>query len=89
MAVAAQELARALLPVPYLSTAVAGAVLSEADPEAAAEFLPALASGELTAAFALDAKLTVRDITARDDGRPGQAESRGQAGSGQEIPGRR
>jgi alkylation response protein AidB-like acyl-CoA dehydrogenase len=76
VAVAAQELGRVLLPVPYLSTAVAGAVLSEGDPEVAREFLPGLASGELTAAFALDAKLTVRDVTARADGLaqvPGQA----------------
>jgi alkylation response protein AidB-like acyl-CoA dehydrogenase len=66
VAVAAQELGRVLLPVPYLSTAVAGAVLGEGDPEVAAEFLPGLASGELTAAFALDAELTVRDAAAPD-----------------------
>ena len=68
VAVTVQELARVLLPVPYLSTAVAGAVLSEGAPEVAQEFLPGLASGELTAAFALDAKLTVRDVTVRDNG---------------------
>jgi alkylation response protein AidB-like acyl-CoA dehydrogenase len=66
VAVAAQELGRVLLPVPYLSTAVAGAVLSEGAPEVAHEFLPGLASGELTAAFALDAKLTVRDGGGRE-----------------------
>jgi alkylation response protein AidB-like acyl-CoA dehydrogenase len=78
VAVAAQELARVLLPVPYLSTAVAGAVLSEGDPEVAGEFLPALASGELTAAFALDDKLTARDVPARDGWLSGQADGPGQ-----------
>ena len=77
-AVAVQELARALLPVPYLSTVVAGAVLSEGDPESAAEFLPGLASGELTAALALDARLTVRDVSARDNGLPGRRRSMSQ-----------
>jgi len=79
VAVAAQELARVLLPVPYLSTAVAGAVLSEGDPEVASEFLPGLASGELTAAFALDAKLTARDVPARDGWLAGQADGPGRA----------
>ncbi len=79
VAVAVQELARVLLPVPYLSTAVAGAVLSAGDPEVARELLPGLASGELTAAFALDATLTVRDVTAWDDGPSGLAGVPGQA----------
>jgi alkylation response protein AidB-like acyl-CoA dehydrogenase len=79
VAVAAQELARVLLPVPYLSTAVAGAVLSEGDPEVAGQFLPGLASGELTAAFALDAKLTARDVPARDGWLYGQADGPGGA----------
>ena len=48
-----------LLPVPYLSTAVAGAALAEGDPRLAAELLPSLATGEVTAAFALDGQLTV------------------------------
>jgi acyl-CoA dehydrogenase len=61
VAVAAQELGRVLLPVPYLSTAVAGAVLSEGDPAVTAEFLPGIASGELTAALVLADKLTARD----------------------------
>jgi alkylation response protein AidB-like acyl-CoA dehydrogenase len=67
VAVAAQELARVLLPVPYLSTAVAGAVLSEADRELAAELLPSLATGDVTAAFALDGQIMARAIPA-----PGQ-----------------
>ena len=61
VAVAAEELGRVLLPVPYLSTALAGAVLSEGDPAAAAPFLPGIASGALTAAFAFDAGVTVTD----------------------------
>jgi acyl-CoA dehydrogenase len=52
VAVAAEELGRVLLPVPYLSTALAGAVLSDGDPKAAAGLLPGLASGELAAGFA-------------------------------------
>src|ERR1700744_6024552 len=48
VAIPAQEVARVLLPVPYLSTALAGAVLTGAvlaggDPDAAALFLPDLA----------------------------------------------
>jgi alkylation response protein AidB-like acyl-CoA dehydrogenase len=46
-----------LLPAPYLSTALAGAVLSECDAvlggSGAAEFLPGIASGALRAAFVL------------------------------------
>jgi alkylation response protein AidB-like acyl-CoA dehydrogenase len=61
VAVAAQELGRVLLPVPYLSTAVAGAALGEGDPAVAAEFLPGIASGQLTAALALAGDVTVRD----------------------------
>jgi acyl-CoA dehydrogenase len=60
VAIAAQELGRVLLPVPYLSTALAGAVLTDGDP-AAAVFLPGIASGTLTAAFAFDADVTVTD----------------------------
>ena len=60
VAVAAQELGRVLLPVPYLSTAVAGTLLGESDPEVAAELLPGIASGEVTAALALDGDVTVR-----------------------------
>jgi alkylation response protein AidB-like acyl-CoA dehydrogenase len=59
VAVAAEELGRVLLPVPYLSTALAGAVLSEGDPEAAAGLLPGLASGALTAAFVFTGDITV------------------------------
>jgi alkylation response protein AidB-like acyl-CoA dehydrogenase len=59
VAIAAEELGRVLLPVPYLSTALAGAVLSEGDPEAAAGLLPGLASGALTAAFVFTGDVTV------------------------------
>jgi len=59
VAVAVEELGRVLLPVPYLSTALAGAVLSEGDPEAAAGLLPDLASGALTAAFVFTGDITV------------------------------
>ncbi|HUN33475.1 MAG TPA: acyl-CoA dehydrogenase family protein [Trebonia sp.] len=59
VAVAAQELGRVLLPVPYLSTAVAGAALAEGDPGLAARLLPSLAAGEVTAAFALDGPVTL------------------------------
>jgi alkylation response protein AidB-like acyl-CoA dehydrogenase len=59
VAVAAEELGRVLLPVPYLSTALAGAVLSEGDPEAAAGLLPDLASGALTAAFVFTGDITM------------------------------
>jgi alkylation response protein AidB-like acyl-CoA dehydrogenase len=48
VAVAVEETGRVLLPAPYLSTALAGAVLGEGS---AAEFLPGVASGELRAAF--------------------------------------
>jgi alkylation response protein AidB-like acyl-CoA dehydrogenase len=61
VAIAAQEVARVLLPVPYLSTALAGAVLTGGDPDAAALFLPEMASGALTAAFAFTDGLTVAD----------------------------
>jgi alkylation response protein AidB-like acyl-CoA dehydrogenase len=69
VAVAAEELGRVLLPVPYLSTALAGAVLSEpvlsepvlseGAPEAGAGLLPGLASGALTAAFVFTGDVTV------------------------------
>jgi len=61
VAVAAEELGRVLLPVPYLSTALAGAVVSEGDPEAAAGLLPDLASGALTAGFVFTGDITVAD----------------------------
>jgi alkylation response protein AidB-like acyl-CoA dehydrogenase len=59
VAVAAEELGRVLLPVPYLSTALAGAVLSEGDRQAAGGLLPGLASGALTAAFVFAGDITV------------------------------
>ncbi|MGH3211910.1 MAG: acyl-CoA dehydrogenase family protein [Trebonia sp.] len=61
VAIAAEELGRVLLPVPYLSAALAGAVLTDGDPAVAATFLPGIASGALTAAFAFDADITVTD----------------------------
>ncbi|TVZ02146.1 acyl-CoA dehydrogenase [Trebonia kvetii] len=51
VAIAAEELGRVLLPVPYLSTALAGAVLSDGDRAAAEAFLPGIVSGAMTAAF--------------------------------------
>jgi acyl-CoA dehydrogenase len=61
VAIAAEELGRVLLPVPYLSTALAGAVLTDGDPTVAGLFLPGIAGGALTAAFAFDADITVTD----------------------------
>ena len=58
VAVAVEETGRVLLPAPYLSTALAGAVLSEGDAGACAEFLPGIASGALRAAFALGGPVT-------------------------------
>ena len=58
VAVAVEETGRVLLPAPYLSTALAGAVLSEAGPVPAAEFLPGIASGALRAAFVLGSAVT-------------------------------
>jgi alkylation response protein AidB-like acyl-CoA dehydrogenase len=61
VAIAAEEIGRVLLPVPYLSAALAGAVLTDGDAAVAAMFLPAIASGALAAAFAFDADITVTD----------------------------
>src|ERR1700722_675963 len=69
VAVAVEETGRVLLPAPYLSTALAGAVLSEGSAVpgesgavpgegGAAEFLPGIASGALRAAFVLGGSLT-------------------------------
>ncbi len=58
VAVAVEETGRVLLPAPYLSTALAGAVLSEAGAVPAAEFLPGIASGALRAAFVLGSAAT-------------------------------
>ena len=62
VAVAVEETGRVLLPAPYLSTALAGAVLSEGGAvpgdSGAAEFLPGIASGALRAAFVLGGSLT-------------------------------
>jgi alkylation response protein AidB-like acyl-CoA dehydrogenase len=53
VAVAVEETGRVLFPAPYLSTALAGAVLGEAvlSDSTASEFLPGIASGALRAAF--------------------------------------
>ncbi|HVV30968.1 MAG TPA: acyl-CoA dehydrogenase family protein [Mycobacteriales bacterium] len=66
VAVVVEELGRALVPVPYLSTALAAAVLGEGDERAAATFLPALVSGAGTAALALHGD--VRCTAGRLDG---------------------
>jgi alkylation response protein AidB-like acyl-CoA dehydrogenase len=58
VAVAVEETGRVLLPAPYLSTALAGAVLSEDGAGPGAEFLPGIASGALRAAFALGGSVT-------------------------------
>jgi len=58
VAVAVEETGRVLLPAPYLSTALAGAVLSEGGAAPSAEFLPGIASGALRAAFALGDSVT-------------------------------
>jgi alkylation response protein AidB-like acyl-CoA dehydrogenase len=69
VAVAVEETGRVLLPVPYLSTALAGAVLSEGGAVlsegsavpgdgGAAELLPGIASGALRAAFVLGGSVT-------------------------------
>jgi acyl-CoA dehydrogenase len=61
VAIAVEELGRVLLPVPYLSTALAGALLSDGDPAAAEAFLPGIVTGATTAAFVFG-----RDVTAAD-----------------------
>jgi alkylation response protein AidB-like acyl-CoA dehydrogenase len=78
VAVAAEELGRVLLPVPYLSTALAGAVLGERDSEVAAGLLPGLASGALTAAFVFTGDITVAD--GRLSGTAGNVLDGGEAG---------
>jgi acyl-CoA dehydrogenase len=61
VAVAVEELGRVLLPVPYLSTALAGVVLGECEDAPAAALLPGLASGELAAGFAFGGGVTAHD----------------------------
>jgi len=65
VAVAVEETGRVLLPAPYLSTALAGAVLSEGGAVdgdgVAAEFLTGIASGARRAAFILGGSVTVAD----------------------------
>jgi alkylation response protein AidB-like acyl-CoA dehydrogenase len=59
VAVAAGEIGRVLLPVPYLPTALAAALLAEAgESEAAAEFLPGLSEGTLAGALAFGPGVT-------------------------------
>jgi alkylation response protein AidB-like acyl-CoA dehydrogenase len=65
VAVAVEEIGRVLLPVPYLSSALAAAVLAEAAASgagagAAGELLPGLAGGSLIGAFALAPGVTSR-----------------------------
>jgi acyl-CoA dehydrogenase len=62
VAVAAAELARLLLPSPYLSTTLAALVLADsadACPEAAERYLPGLADGSMIGALALHGDVTV------------------------------
>ncbi len=65
VAVAVEETGRVLLPAPYLSTALAGAVLSEGGvapgDSVAAEFLPGIASGALRAAFVFSDSVQAAD----------------------------
>ena len=64
VAVAVEELGRVLLPAPYLSTALAGLVLTRAagqGSDAAERFLPGLADGSLIGALALDADVAVAE----------------------------
>jgi alkylation response protein AidB-like acyl-CoA dehydrogenase len=60
LAVVADEMGRVLHGGPFLSTVAlaAPALLAADDPAAAAEYLPRLADGELTATLALDAEVT-------------------------------
>jgi acyl-CoA dehydrogenase len=78
VAVAAEELGRVLLPVPYLSTALAGSVLNDGTLEAAAGLLPDLASGALTAAFVFTGDITIAD--GRLSGTAGNVLDGGEAG---------
>jgi alkylation response protein AidB-like acyl-CoA dehydrogenase len=66
VAVAVEELGRVLLPVPYLSSAVAVLVLTRAAEDgagaaAAERYLPGLADGSVIGALALDADVTASD----------------------------
>jgi acyl-CoA dehydrogenase len=65
VAVAVEETGRVLLPAPYLSTALAGAVLSEGGPvpgdSETAGYLAGIASGALRAAFVLGGSVTSSD----------------------------
>jgi alkylation response protein AidB-like acyl-CoA dehydrogenase len=70
VAVAIEELGRALLPSPYLSTAVAALVLAGsagACPDAAERYLPGLADGSTIAALALRGDITVHRRTRAAD----------------------
>jgi alkylation response protein AidB-like acyl-CoA dehydrogenase len=67
VAVVLEETGRVLAAVPYLSSALAAAVLAEAAPlapDTARAFLPGLAGGTLVGALALETDVTVRDGTA-------------------------
>ena len=60
VAIAAEELGRVLLPVPFLSTALAGALLSAGESAAAEAFLPGIVTGTLTAALVFGGDITAR-----------------------------
>jgi alkylation response protein AidB-like acyl-CoA dehydrogenase len=60
VAVVVAELGRALLPAPYVSTALAATTVAGA-PDAAEVWLPGLISGDVTAALALGGDVTVSD----------------------------
>jgi alkylation response protein AidB-like acyl-CoA dehydrogenase len=68
LAILLAEMGRVVLPGPYLSTVLAGHAILEAGSEAQRkELLPAIANGELIAAFSADAT----DLSARGDGLTG------------------
>src|SRR3954452_1698352 len=65
LVVAVEELGRAVTPGAFVPTVVASAVLAGAADDAAKKtYLPALADGSRTAAFALDAALDINGDTA-------------------------
>ena len=64
LVVAVEELGRTVTPGPFVPTAIASAVLSACDNDAAKKtFLPGLADGTRTAAIALDGALELSDTT--------------------------
>jgi alkylation response protein AidB-like acyl-CoA dehydrogenase len=61
LAVVSEELGRALVPVPYLSTVVLAANAVLGDPRLAQRMLPGIADGSLIATVVLDGSLLIRD----------------------------